>query len=240
MKAVKAGAKKRVRSLQRLLAKSFAAKLLAIKRVTTNRGKNTAGLDGIKWRTPAQRWRAARNLNRSDYEPLPSRRHYIPKKNGKKRPLHIPIMADRGEQALERLALEPVAECTADSLSYGFRKKRSIHDAIEACYNALRLKGSPVWIYEADIRGCFDNFEHGWMMGNIPTDKRKLWKWLTAGYMEKGIYNPTEKGTPQGGIISPTLANMTLDGLQSPLHDRFKNRTLTQFQCKNENRFCTQ
>jgi len=130
-----------------------------------------------------------------------------PKKNGKPRPLGIPVMSDRAEQALEQMGLDPVSECTADNQSYGFRKKRSIHDAIGACYNALRLKGSAQWIIEGDIKGCFDHIDHGWLLRHIPTHKHKLKQWLKAGYLERKMYNPTQEGTPQGGIISPTLAN---------------------------------
>jgi len=229
VKAVKAGDKERVRALQRLLSRTLAAKLLAVRRVTSNRGKKTAGVDNIKLNTPESKWQAAQQLNRKDYQPQPNKRIYIPKKNGKKRPLGIPIMADRSEQALERLGLDPVSECTADSHSYGFRNKRSAQDAIAGCYNALRLKGSPVWILEGDIKGCFDHISHQWMIDNIPTDKKKLRLWLKAGYMEKGTFHATTEGTPQGGIISPTLANMVLDGLEKVLKQKFNRRHKVHF-----------
>lgn len=138
-------------------------------------------------------------------------------------------MADRAEQALDSLALEPIAECTADSHSYGFRKWRSVQDAMQACYNALRRKGSADWILEGDIKGCFDNFDHQWMLDNIPMNKKKLRMWLKAGYMEKGMYYPTPNGTPQGGIISPTLANMALNGLQALLENSFKREHKVHF-----------
>lgn len=222
VKAVQAGEANRVRGLQRLLTRSHAAKVIAVKRVTSNRGKNTPGVDGVIWKTPAQKWQAAKRLNRNDYKPQPLRRHYIPKKNGKKRPLGIPTKDDRAEQALELLALDPVAESTADGHSYGFRKKRSTHDAVAAAYNALRLNGSPVWIFEGDIKGCFDNIDHEWMIKFIPMNKIKLSMWLKAGYLEKGMFNPTTDGTPQGGIISPILANMVLDGLEDLLKKHFR------------------
>lgn len=222
VKAVKAEDKQKVRSLQRLLARSFSGKLIAVKRVSENRGKRTAGVDDKLLDTPAKKWRQACQLNRKDYRPQPLKRQYIPKKNGKKRPLGIPVMQDRAEQCLELLGLEPVAECTSDTHSYGFRKKRSVQDAIGACFNALRGSGSAQWILEGDIKGCFDHISHDWMVEHIPMNKRKLKLWLKSGYLEKRMYYPSEEGTPQGGIISPTLANMALNGLQDLLLREFK------------------
>jgi RNA-directed DNA polymerase len=123
-------------------------------------------------------------------------------------------MKDRAMQALYRLSLEPVAETTADYDSYGFRSKRCTADAIQACFDRLRRKGSVKWILEADIKGCFDNILHPWLLTHIPLEQRVLRQWLNAGYIEKGKLFPTQAGTPQGGIISPMLANMALDGLQ--------------------------
>jgi RNA-directed DNA polymerase len=224
VKAVEAKDKQKVRSLQRLLARSFSGKLIAVKHVSENRGKRTAGVDSKLLDTPEKRWRQACQLNKKGYRPKPLRRQYIPKKNGKKRPLGIPVMQDRAEQCLELLGLEPVSECTSDDHSYGFRKKRSAQDAIGACFNALRGAGSAQWILEGDIKGCFDHISHDWMIEHIPMNKRKLKLWLKSGYLEKGMYYPTEEGTPQGGIISPTLANMALNGLQELLSNEFKKR----------------
>ncbi|MDM8526296.1 reverse transcriptase domain-containing protein [Desulfococcaceae bacterium HSG8] len=229
VKAAKTGDEKRTRGLRRLLVRSEAAKLLAVRRVTSNRGKKTAGVDGVKLETPAEKWQEARKLNCRGYKPKPLKRTYIPKKNGKKRPLGIPTMRDRAEQALELMALDPIAECTADLHSYGFRRKRSVHDAIEACYNALRLKGSAKWILEADIKGCFDNISHKRMTENTPVNRTKLEQWLKSGYMERGMFSSTEAGTPQGGIISPTPANMALDGLQKILEENFEKRHKVHF-----------
>ena len=222
VKAEEAGDKKKVRGLQRLLRRSHAASLMAVRRVTSNRGKKTPGIDGVKLNTPAKKWQAAQQLNPEEYKALPLKRIYIPKKNNKKRPLGIPVQIDRCEQALEVFALDPVSECRADKCSNGFRKKRSAHDAIEGCYNALRLKGSPQYVLEADIKGCFDNISHKWLYENTPADRKKLESWLKCGYMEKSMFNPTTSGTPQGGIISPVLANMTLDGLEELLKSKFK------------------
>lgn len=229
VKAVKAKNKEKVRSLQRLLARSLAGRLKAVKRVTTNRGKRTPGVDKILLDTPGKKWQQAQRLNVTGYKSQPLKRTYVPKKNGKLRPLGIPVMHDRAEQSLEQMGLDPVSECTADSHSYGFRKKRSIHDAIGACYNALRRRGSAQWILEGDIKGCFDFIDHDWLLRHIPTRKSKLKQWLKSGYLERSMFNPTKEGTPQGGIISPTLANMVLDGIESLLASRFKRKDKIHF-----------
>jgi RNA-directed DNA polymerase len=204
----------KVKALQWLLTHSLAAKLLAVKRIGQNRGRNTAGIDGVTWKTPQQKWQAALALRRKGYQAQPLRRIYIPKKNGKQRPLSIPTMSDRAMQALQLLALEPVAEMTGNRNAYGFRPKRSTADAISQCFNALARKQSPQWILEGDIKACFDQISHDWLKANIPMDKTILEKWLGAGYVEEQTVFPTLAGTPQGGIASPTLANMTLAGLE--------------------------
>ena len=229
VKAVKSGLKEKVRGLQRLLSNSLAAKLIAIKRVVSNSGKRTPGVDNILLDTPWKRWNTLENLNLPDYKAKPLKRIYIPKKNGKKRPLGIPAMHDRVEQALDLLGLDPVSETLADNHSYGFRKYRSAQDAIGAIYNALRRKGSADWILEGDIKGCFDHIDHQWLCENIPMNKKKLKQWLKCGYLEKRAFNPTKEGTPQGGIISPTLANMALDGIQDLLADNFRKEDKIHF-----------
>jgi RNA-directed DNA polymerase len=222
---VKATQEKRwnkVRALQWLLSCSFSGKALAVKRVTDNQGKRTPGVDGKIWGTPASKHKAIGTLRRRGYHPQPLRRVHIPKANGKWRPLGIPTMKDRAMQALHLLALLPVAETTADNNSYGFRPERCPADAIGHCFLALRgSQASAEWVLEGDIRGCFDNISHEWMLRHIPTDKTVLSQWLKAGFMENRTLFPTEAGTPQGGIISPTLANLTLDGLQTLLQQRF-------------------
>ena len=217
VKASQGGRWNKVKVLQRLLTSSFSGKALAVKRVTENEGKRTSGVDSQLWSTPESKSQAALNLNRRGYKPLPLRRVYIPKSNMKMRPLGIPTMKDRAMQALHLLALEPISETTADRNSYGFRLERATHDAVEQCFTLLSQTRSAKWILEGDIRGCFDNIDHEWMINNIPMDKRILLKWLKAGYIHKRILYPTEAGTPQGGIISPALANMTLDGLETAL-----------------------
>jgi RNA-directed DNA polymerase len=213
-KATREGRWGKVKALQWLLTHSFSAKLLAVRRVVRNRGRHTAGVDGCLWRTSRKKLQAARSLQRRGYHALPLRRLYIPKKNGKQRPLGIPCMSDRATQALHLLALEPVSEMQADRNAYGFRPKRSVADAIVQCFIVLATRHSPQWILEGDIKACFDRISHSWLKTNIPMDQQVLRKWLAAGYMEEGTLYPTERGTPQGGIASPTLANMTLDGLE--------------------------
>ncbi|MGA8147809.1 MAG: group II intron reverse transcriptase/maturase [Gallionellaceae bacterium] len=221
VKATQAGRHNKVKALQWLLTHSFSGKAFAVKRVTENKGKNTPGVDKVTWKTPAAKINAIASMKRRGYSPLPLRRVLIPKKNGKTRPLGIPVMKCRAMQALHLLALEPVAETTADLNSYGFRPERSTADAGEQCFISLARKTSAEWVLEADIQGCFDKISHDWMITNIPTDKVILKKWLKAGYVYQNELFPTDAGTPQGGIISPVLANMTLDGLEAMLAEKF-------------------
>lgn len=225
VKATAEGRWGKVKALQWLLTHSFSGKAIAVNRVTENKGKDTPGVDGETWSTPEAKADAMASLRRKGYQPQPLRRVYIPKSNGKQRPLGIPTMKDRAMQALHLLALDPVSETTADRNSYGFRKARSAHDALEQCFAALgKPSKSAQWVLDADIKGCFDNIAHDWMLAHIPTDTQVLRKWLKAGYVERAILFPTEVGTPQGGIISPTLANMVLDGLERRLADRIRKQ----------------
>jgi RNA-directed DNA polymerase len=213
-KAVREGRWSKVKALQWLLTHSWSAKLLAVRRVVKNPGHRTPGVDRVVWTTPAQKMRAARSLQRRGYQPQPLRRIYIPKKSGKLRPLSIPVMDDRAMQALHLLALEPVSETLADRNSYGFRPYRSTADAIGQCFTVLAQKQSAQWILEGDIKACFDRISHRWLERHIPVDKAILKKWLAAGYIEKEVFYSTKAGTPQGGIASPAIANMALDGLE--------------------------
>jgi RNA-directed DNA polymerase len=221
VKATQEGKWGKVKALQHLLTHSFSAKALAVKRVTENQGKRTPGVDKEVWDTPQKKARAVEDLRQRGYRPQPLRRIYIDKANGKKRPLGIPTMRDRAMQALYLLALDPISETLADQHSYGFRKERSTADAIEHCFTALSRQNSAQWVLEGDIKGCFDHLSHEWLIDHIPMDKTILRKWLAAGYIEKDVFHQTEEGTPQGGIISPVLANMALDGLQGLLAEHF-------------------
>ena len=205
----------KVKALQWLLTHSLDAKLLAIRRVTASKGAKTSGIDGKLCVSDSQKMQLALSLKQRSYRALPLRRVYIPKKNSDKRPLGIPTIRDRAMQALYLLALEPVAEMRADPNSYGFRPYRAAADAEERCYITLTNKKSAQWILEGDIKACFDNISHEWLLNNIPLEKRILKQWLDAGYMEKQTLYPTPEGTPQGGVISPVLANMALDGLET-------------------------
>ena len=224
VKAIKEGRHNKVKSLQWLLTQSFSAKLLAVRRVTQNAGKKTAGTDGILWKTRRQKMNAAKSLRRNGYKARPLRRVYILKKNGKKRPLGIPTMFDRAMQALYLMALDPVAETNADPCSYGFRNRRNCADAIARCYIHLSRNDSPTWILEGDIKGCFDHINHQWLLDNIPIDTLVLKQWLKSGFIEGGRLFPSTEGTPQGGIISPTLANMTLDGLEYTINRSYRDK----------------
>lgn len=217
VKAVKAKHFHKAKALFHLLTRSFYGKLLAILRVSTNKGSRTCGVDKVLWDTPHRRWKAIEQFTIKGYKAKPLKRKSIPKKNGKLRHLGIPTIRDRAIQALFKLGLEPIAETTADPNSYGFRPKRSCADAIEQCHNVLGKRSSAEWIFEADIKGCFDNISHEWILKHIPVNKKVLKQWLKAGYIDHKTWFPTESGTPQGGIISPTIANMVLDGLEKEI-----------------------
>ena len=227
VKATQEGRWNKVKVLQRLLTHSFGARCLAVKRVTTNQGKKTPGVDGVIWDTPEKKATAVGELNARGYRPQPLKRVYIPKSDGRQRGLSIPVMNDRARQALHLLALDPIAETKADPNSYGFRIGRAPADAIDQAFRVLCRKGSAKWILKCDIRSCFDRISHQWLLDNVPMDKQTLKKWLKAGFIEQGEWYETEAGTPQGGTISPVLMNWTLDGLERVLSEnpRFKKNT---------------
>src|SRR3989441_4519807 len=222
VQATKANRWGRVRALQRLLTHSYSGKVLAVRRVTENTGKKTPGVDQVIWKTPEDKIRAVRALKSRGYQSQPLRRVYIPKSDGKTmRPLGIPCMIDRAHQALHLLALDPVLETNADRNSYGFRQKRSCADAIGQCFITLSNAPNTQWILEADIKSCFDQISHDWLLAHVPMDRAILQKWLKSGYMDKHVLHETTDGTPQGGIVSPALANCALDGLEQLLQEKY-------------------
>jgi RNA-directed DNA polymerase len=221
VQATKANRWNKVKALQRLLTCSYSGKVLAVRRVTENNGKKTPGVDGEVWDTPEKKTQAVHALKRRGYQSQPLRRVYIPKSDGKSmRPLGIPTMIDRGQQALYLLALDPVVETKADRNSYGFRQQRSCADALGQCFLALKSANTQ-WILEGDIKSCFDKISREWLLRHVPMDKVILKQWLASGYMEKHVLHETTDGTPQGGIISPALANCTLDGLERLLQEKY-------------------
>jgi len=224
------GQNAKARKLQKLLVKSYYAQLLAVRRVTQdNQGKKTAGVDGVKSITPKQRLELAQNLNKYQ-KAKPLRRKWIPKPNGEKRPLGIPTIQDRARQALVKSALEPQWEARFEGESYGFRPGRSAHDAMSRIFQSINK--SDYYILDADISKCFDQINHEYLLSKIDCPsimKAQIKQWLKAGVMDNGTFEATEAGTPQGGVISPLLANIALDGMIRSVEQKFpKKRNATQ------------
>jgi RNA-directed DNA polymerase len=222
-----------LRKLQKLLLHSTSAKLLATRRVTQdNQGKNTAGVDGIASLKPDERLELVSRLS-LDGKSRPVRRVWIPKPGKpEKRPLGIPTMEDRAKQALVKLALEPEWEARFEPNSYGFRPGRSCHDAVEAIFGAVKNKNA--YVLDADISGCFDNIDQTALLEKLNTTprlRRVIKGWLKAGVLEGDVYHKTENGTPQGGVISPLLANVALHGLENDTKEALDAdlRTAMQF-----------
>jgi RNA-directed DNA polymerase len=226
-KASERGDLKTVHKLQKLLMKSRSARLLAVRRVTQdNQGKKTAGIDGVKAVQPTGRFAMVEALHPkriAERKPQPLRRVWIPKPGKtEQRPLGIPVMFDRACQALAKQALEPQWEAKFEANSYGFRPGRGAHDAIGAIFNNIRLKSK--YVLDADIKGCFDNIDHQALLEKLhtyPAMRRLVKGWLKAGVMEALELSPTETGTPQGGVVSPLLANIALYGMEEALQKAY-------------------
>ena len=214
-RAAVAGNGRQVKNLQKLLVRSTSAKRLAVRRVTQqNAGRTTPGVDGVVCRTPESRTRLTAGLSLKDYRPQPVRRVYIPKSDGRKRPLGIPTIRDRALQMLVKMALEPEWETRFETNSYGFRPGRCTMDAIVALHATLAPAGASGWVLDADISGCFDNIGHEPLLARLPVFTTTIRRWLKAGVVELGTLKPTSAGTPQGGPLSPLLANAALDGME--------------------------
>src|SRR5947209_11381827 len=212
---------KKVRSLQKLMLKSYSNRLVSVRRVAQiNAGKNTPGVDKLVIKTPAARGGMVDTLaHHTLWKAKPARRVYIPKANNKLRPLGIPVVQDRCLQAMVKNALEPFWEAKFEWSSYGFRPGRSCHDAIEKIYGLARTNKTKKWVLDADIRGAFDHISHDYLLKTIgPVPGKELIKqWLKAGYVEHGTFHATEQGTPQGGVVSPLLANIASHGMEAPI-----------------------
>ena len=222
-RAEREGDSRKVRDLQRMLVRSPSALKLAIKRVTqTNKGRRTPGIDGQVALSDAQRGKLfvkLKNRNINKHKPKPTYRTYIPKKNGKMRSLGIPTIIDRVYQELIRIALEPQWECRFEPTSYGFRPARRVHDAMERIHFSISHRKF-IHVFEGDFKACLDTLSHDFILKQLDGFPyiKVIERFLKAGYVDNGEFFPTTQGTPQGGLLSPLLANIALHGLEDCLN----------------------
>lgn len=208
--------------LQHKLMHSYYAKVLSIKYVSSNNGYRTPGIDNVTWMNLSDRVDAISSLKLRGYKPMPVKRIYIDKASGKKRPLGIPTLKDRAMQTLYKLAIDPIANVTADACSFAYRKGKGCRDAIAYIYKLLNRSNEFKFVLKLDIKSCFDSIDHAWLLDNIPFDKKLLSDILKCGYIENGIYHESNRGIPQGGCLSSVLCNMTLDGLEPTVLDTWQ------------------
>lgn len=221
--AYKCNDSKTVAYLQNKMINSFYAKALAVRRVTSNRGKKTPGSDGVTWKTPEEKWNAVLSLRQKDYHAQPLKAVYIPKANGSFRPLSIPTIKDRAMQTLYKFALEPIAEVSADLNSYGYRSGRSSKLAARKCLNILNRAPFPSYILKTDIQSCFSKISHEWILKNIPLDEKALNNFIIRQDVENKKPSSSGAGIPQGSCLSPVICNMALDGLEQTLMSACRN-----------------
>src|SRR6266516_1067138 len=227
-RATQEGNQNKVRSLQKLMLKSYSNRLVSVRRVAQiNAGKNTPGVDKLVIKTPAARGKMVNALaHYTLWKAKPAKRIYIPKANNKRRPLGIPVIQDRCLQAMIKNALEPAWEARFEGTSYGFRPGRSCHDAIEKIFVLARPNKTKKWVLDADIKGAFDHISHDYLLkaiGPVP-GKELIKQWLKAGYVEQEMFYATEQGTPQGGVVSPLLANIALHGMEEAIGVKYEYR----------------
>jgi RNA-directed DNA polymerase len=212
-----------LRKLQNLLLSAQSNRLLSVRQVCQiNSGRKTPGVDNKVFASPSERYGLVSLLSTlplKKWKPMPTKRIYISKSNGKLRPLGIPILADRALQSMVKTALEPEWEAVFEASSYGFRKCRSSQDAIRYIHNVCNSKTSKNWIVDADIKGCFDNISQEYLLDQLHSfpAHRLIQRWLEAGYVDKRVFHDSPLGTPQGGVISPLLANIALHGMEEAL-----------------------